>query len=74
MSDSVPEQNNNVSQEEVSLAEAAEQAALNDSQKSYLLKRVVLLRVQNNRLQADLQAALQELEQLRPAPEDTPED
>lgn len=56
MSDNVPEvDSNEVSQEEISLAEAQEQAQLNAVQNTHLKRRVVVLRLQNNRLQAEVE-------------------
>lgn len=56
----------NYSQEEVSLAESQEQNELQAAQNAHLRQRVVLLRVQRNRLQAELDAAQAELRELRP--------
>lgn len=51
--------------EEVRAAEAQEQAELNASQKAYLQQRVVTLRVQNNRLSAEVEDLKAELERMR---------
>lgn len=69
MTETPPEQTETISQEEVAAAESSEQAQLNASQNAYLLKRVVLLRVRNNRLQKQLDEALAELESIRQQPE-----
>lgn len=42
------------SQEEISVAEAAEQAAFEQNQQAYLRKRVITLAAENNRLQQEL--------------------
>ena len=61
MNNSTLEQSEQVSQEEIRLAEPAEQDALNESQKTYLLKRVVLLRIQNNRLRSEVKTLADQL-------------
>lgn len=66
MSDAVPEPTTTeVSQEEVSLAEAQEQAELNAAQSAHLKRRVVVLRLQKNRLQAELDAAQVQIRELK---------
>ena len=65
-----PEQADNLSEEEVRLAETAEQEALNESQKTYLLKRVVLLRVRNNRLRAEVSSLSSQLADYKARVED----
>lgn len=58
MSESAPEQEQvSYSQEEVSTAELQEQAVLNEAQKTFLVRRVVLQRVENTRLKAELAEA-----------------
>lgn len=58
MSDTVSEAGSvDVSQEEVSLAESQEQAELAAAQGAHLKRRVVVLRLQKNRLTAELEAA-----------------
>lgn len=59
-------QETDYSQEEVSLAESQEQNELQAAQNAHLRQRVVLLRVQRNRLQAELDNAQAELRELRP--------
>lgn len=55
MSENVQEVGSNeVSQEEVSLAESQEQSELVSAQNTYLKRRVVMLRLQNNRLQEEV--------------------
>ncbi len=85
MTDSAPEAKpDDVSQEEIVAAEAAEQAELTKAQNRHLTQRVVVLRVQVNRLERAKNLALMRLAELEeklaqyepaeePEPEDTPE-
>jgi hypothetical protein len=62
MSEHVPEAEvTEISQEEVTLAETQEQSELNASQNAYLKRRVVILRLQNNRLQAEIEKLKEQL-------------
>lgn len=54
-----------VSKEEISLAEAQEQAELNAAQNAHLKRRVVVLRLQNNRLATEVRQLKAELERLQ---------
>lgn len=54
MSQQSPEEPMSVTQEEVSSAEAAEQALLKDAQVQHLMRRVVVLRVRNTRLEEEI--------------------
>lgn len=76
MSDNVPEADHiEVSKEEISLAEAQEQAELNAAQNSHLKRRVVVLRLQHNRMMAQLEQLKTELERLQALlPEDEESD
>lgn len=66
MSDTAPEaENNQPSQEEVSLAESQEQAELAAAQSAHLKRRVVVLRLQKNRLAAELEAAQVQIRELK---------
>lgn len=70
MSESASEKNNAFTQDEVTDAEFTEQSALNDSQKTYLMRRVVILRVSNTRLQKENAWLTRELEMARNPPEE----
>lgn len=62
MSQNSPEESNAAfTKDEVERAESQEQAELNASQKAYLQQRVVALRVQNNRLRAEVERLKAEL-------------
>lgn len=66
MSDTAPEAGSvDVSQEEVSLAESQEQAELAAAQSAHLKRRVVVLRLQKNRLAAELEAAQVQIRELK---------
>lgn len=56
------DENKSLVQEEIALAESQEQAELNAATKAYLQKRVVALRVENNRLQTQLDGIRVELD------------
>jgi hypothetical protein len=79
MTQNAPEQSTTYTQEEVSSAESAEQAALSKAQNQYLTQRVVVLRAQLDRAKRDIEAlrnALSAIEvpDAEPVdPEETPE-
>jgi hypothetical protein len=67
MSQNPPEQAEpTYSQEEVQLAESQEQNELVSAQNAHLRRRVVVLRVEKNRIQAELEVAQAKLRELEP--------
>lgn len=69
MTQNVTEPMDSLTQEEVREAETAEQDALNKSQSAYLLRRVVVLRAQLNRVQKENEVLLKQLLEVRKAHE-----
>lgn len=57
-------QGSDYSNDEVATAESQEQEELNAAQKAYLQRRVVTLRVQNNRLQSEVDRLRLELDRM----------
>lgn len=65
MTQNVPENSPRYSDEDIRIAETAEQESLTESQMNYLKRRVVTLRVQANDLSQRLNDALNEVAMLR---------